>query len=421
MSSPVAQSAFDLGAALVRAREASLKLAAADRAALLQRVADALLDESDGILSANAKDVASARAAGVREALVDRLALTPARLEAIAEAVRQIAELSDPLGRELAGWRHPNTMSIRQVTVPFGVVGVIYESRPNVTVDAFALTFKAGSAAVLRGSADALASNRALVAAMRAALPVELRDALQLVDDPDRARVAELLEARGAVDLVVPRGGAGLIDHVVKHAKVPVIETGVGNCHLYVHEDADPAMALAILVDGKVRRPGVCNALETLLVHRAVAAEWLPEAAQALAEHSVTLHGCPATLALLAGREGLEAASEEDYATEYLGPHLAVRVVESLDAALEHVRRFGSQHSEAIVTRSAEAARRFQAEVDAAAVYVNASTRFTDGFEFGFGAELGISTQKLHARGPMGLRALVTTKYLIEGTGQTRG
>jgi len=421
MSSSVAHRPFDLGAALLRARAASWKLAECNRSALLQQVADALLNAAQEILEANASDVEGARAAGVRDALIDRLALSRDRLAAMAAAVRQIAELPDPLGRVLDGWQHPNGMSIRQITVPFGVVGVVYESRPNVTVDAFALTFKAGSAAVLRGSADALASNRALVRAMRAALPSELRDALQLIDDPDRARVSELLSARGAVDLVIPRGGAGLIEHVVSHAKVPVIETGVGNCHLYVHEDADPALALALLIDGKVRRPGVCNALESLLLHRGLAAAWLPHAAGALAEHGVTLHGCEATLALLHGREGVVAASEEDYATEYLGPHLAVRLVDGLDEALAHIRRFGSQHSEAIATASQQVARRFQTEVDAAAVYVNASTRFTDGFEFGFGAELGISTQKLHARGPMGLRALVTSKYLIEGDGQVRG
>jgi glutamate-5-semialdehyde dehydrogenase len=250
-------------------------------------------------------------------------------------------------------------------------------------------------------------------------------DALVLVDDPDRARVTELLQARGRVDLVVPRGGAGLIRHVVETARVPVIETGVGNCHLYVHDDADLDMALTLLLDGKVRRPGVCNALETLLVHAAVAGDWLPRVAAALGGHGVTLHVCPRAHAALAAAgmpaDGVVPATEEDWATEYLGPDLAVRVVDGVDAAIEHVLTHGTQHSEAIVTRSREVGRRFQTEVDAAVVYVNASTRFTDGFEFGFGAEIGISTQKLHARGPMGLRALVTMKYLVDGDGQARG
>jgi glutamate-5-semialdehyde dehydrogenase len=265
------------------------------------------------------------------------------------------------------------------------------------------------------------------VAAMRPALAAAgaPEDALVLVDDPDRARVTELLQARGRVDLVVPRGGAGLIRHVVETARVPVIETGVGNCHLYVHDDADPDMALRLLLDGKVRRPGVCNALETLLVHAARADDWLPRAAAALRGHGVTLHVCPRGRAALAAAGlpagGVVPATEEDWATEYLGPDLAIRVVDGLDAAIEHVLTFGTQHSEAIVTRSRQVGRRFQAEVDAAVVYVNASTRFTDGFEFGFGAEIGISTQKLHARGPMGLRALVTMKYLVDGDGQARG
>jgi glutamate-5-semialdehyde dehydrogenase len=415
---------YDLEGALARARVASRSLATLDRRAALRRVADALIASTPEVLAANADDVARARAAGTSEALVDRLALSEVRVRQIAEAVRQIADLPDPLGRVVAGWRLPNGLEVRQVTVPFGVIGMVYESRPNVTVDAFALAFKAGSAAVLRGSADALASNRALVAAMRAALaaagaPV---DALAFVDDPDRARVAELLRARGRVDLVIPRGGAGLIRHVVETAQVPVIETGVGNCHLYVHDDADLDVAEAILLDGKVRRPGVCNALETLLVHAGAAERFVPRAVAALHAAGVTVHGCASTSAL-AGADGDQVvpATEADWATEYLGPEIAMRVVDDLDAAIEHVRAFGSQHSEAIVTRSRDAGRRFQADVDAAVVYVNASTRFTDGFEFGFGAEIGISTQKLHARGPLGLAALVTTKHLVEGDGQVRG
>jgi len=420
--------AFDLDGALARARAASRRLAAVDRAAVLRRVAAALRRDEAPILAANAADVARARATGTPEPLVDRLALSSARLRGIADAVVAVASLPDPVGRVLEGWRLPNGLEVRAVTVPFGVIGMVYESRPNVTVDAFALAFMAGSAAVLRGSADALASNRSLVASMRAALTEadpRLADALALIDDADRGRVTELLQARGRVDLVIPRGGAGLIRHVVETARVPVIETGVGNCHLYLHDDGDPDMALAVLLDGKVRRPGVCNALETLLVHEATAAAWLPRAAAALREHGVTLHACDRSRAVLAAAgaplDGVVPATAADWDAEYLGPEIAVRVVDGLDTAIEHVHRHGSQHSEAIVTRSRAAARRFQAEVDAAAVYVNASTRFTDGFEFGFGAEIGISTQKLHARGPMGLRSLVTVKYLVDGDGQTRG
>ena len=417
---------FDLDGALARARVASRRLAATDRSGALRGVARDLRAEAPTVLAANAGDVAAARAAGTPEPLVDRLALDGPRLEAIAAAVEAVAALPDPVGRVLEGWRLPNGLEVRAVTVPFGVIGMIYESRPNVTVDAFALAFMAGSAAVLRGSADALASNRALVAAMRSALSAAgaPADALILIDDPDRARVTELLQARGRVDLVIPRGGAGLIRHVVENARVPVIETGVGNCHLYLHDDGDREMALALLLDGKVRRPGVCNALETLLLHRSAAAEWLPRAARALRDHGVTLHACERARAALGAagvEEGVFAATEEDWATEYLGPEIAVRVVDGVDDAIAHVLRYGSQHSEAIVTRSREVGRRFQAEVDAAVVYVNASTRFTDGFEFGFGAEIGISTQKLHARGPMGLRSLVTVKYLVDGDGQTRG
>lgn len=415
--------AYDLDGALERSRVASRRLPDLDRGRILHGVADALAAIPADVLAANADDVERARAAGTSDALVDRLALDAHRLAAIASAVRQVADLPDPLARVVAGWRLPNGLEVRQVTVPFGVVAMIYESRPNVTVDAFALCFKAGSAAVLRGSADALHTNRALVRVMHRALtdggaPTE---ALAFVDDADRARVTDLLHARGKVDLVIPRGGAGLIEHVVTHARVPVIETGVGNCHLYVHDDGDLDMAEAILVDGKVRRPGVCNALETLLVHVAAAERFLPRAVAALRGHGVTVHGCARTLAWVADRAGVVAATEDDWATEYLGPEIAVRVVDDLDVALDHVRRYGSQHSEAIVTASRAAARRFQAEVDAAVVYVNASTRFTDGFEFGFGAEIGVSTQKLHARGPMGLAALVTTRHLVEGHGQTRG
>ncbi len=415
-------SPFDLAACLARARVAARLVAAADREAGLEALADAIEAGADVVLAANRGDVERERQAGTATSLVDRLTLDERRLAGMAAAVRQVAALPDPVGRLVSGWTLANGLRVQQRTVPFGVIAMVYESRPNVTVDAAALALRAGSVAVLRGSANALASNRALVHAMRtglerAGLPP---DTVQLVDDPDRAQVTALLRARGQVDLVIPRGGAGLIEHVVRNAQVPVIETGVGNCHVYVHADADPAMASAIVLDAKVRRPGVCNAVETLLVDADMAPAWLPRMLADLHAHGVRLHGCEGTLAL-AGEVPVEPATEADWATEYLDFELAVRVVAGIDAALAHVARFGSGHSEAIVTRSLRAGRRFQDEVDAAAVYVNASTRFTDGFEFGFGAEIGISTQKLHARGPMGLAQLVTTKYVVDGSGQVRG
>ena len=413
---------FELADCLARARAAARALPTADREAGLLTLADALVADAASVLEANRGDVAREREAGTADALVDRLTLDEGRLAALADAVRAIAALPDPVGRLLSGWTLPNGLRVHQRTVPFGVIAMVYESRPNVTVDAATLALRAGSAAVLRGSANALASNRALVRAMRTGLAAAglPEDAVQLVDDPDRAQVTALLRARGQVDLVIPRGGAGLIEHVVRNAQVPVIETGVGNCHVYVHADADAAMARAIVMNAKVQRPGVCNAAETLLVHVDLAPSWLPATLAALHAQGVRLHGCERTRALSAVAP-VEAATEVDWATEYLDLELAVRVVDDLEAALEHVARYGSGHSEAIVTRSSSAARRFQDEVDAAAVYVNASTRFTDGFEFGFGAEIGISTQKLHARGPMGLAQLVTSKYVVDGSGQVRG
>jgi glutamate-5-semialdehyde dehydrogenase len=404
---------------LDRARRAQAALPEGPRREGLRSMAAALRADAEAILAANARDVAAEARRGTAASLVDRLTLDPGRLEAIASACEEVAALPDPVHRVLRGWRLDNGLEIRETTVPFGVIGMVYESRPNVTVDAAALAIAAGSAAVLRGSASALASNRALVTAMRrglenAGLPA---DAVQLIDSPDRAYVGELLSARGRVDLVIPRGGASLISHVVETAKVPVIETGVGVCHVYVHEDADLDAATEIAVDAKVRRPGVCNAAETLLVDAAVAEAFLPRAAARLRAAGVELRGCERAR----GLAEMRPAAESDWAEEYLDLILAVRVVDGLEEALAHVARYGSGHSEAIVTRSREAARRFQARVDAATVYVNASTRFTDGFVFGFGAEIGISTQKLHARGPMGLERLVTSKYLVDGDGQVRG
>jgi glutamate-5-semialdehyde dehydrogenase len=411
---------IDLDRLLARARGASRRLASVDRRGGLLAIADALEARAETILEANARDVEAERKRGTAASLVDRLTLDGTRLAGIATAVRQIADLPDPLGRVLDGWRLANGLEVRKVTVPFGVIGMIYESRPNVTVDGASLALKAGSAALLRGSSNALESNRALVEVMRealtgAGLPA---DALQLIDSPDRALVTELLSARGKVDLVIPRGGASLIAHVVENAKVPVIETGVGNCHVYVDAAADLEKARRIAFNAKVQRPGVCNAAETLLVHRAVAEAFLPGMLAELAQAGVELVGCPTARMLNAS---VGETHEADWAEEYLDLRLAVRVVDDLDEALEHIDRYGTRHSEAIVTEERRAAQRFQAEVDAAAVIVNASTRFTDGYEFGFGAEIGISTQKLHARGPMGLAEIVTYKYLVDGNGQIRG
>lgn len=408
----------DLSKSLDRAREAQAHLADGPRDAGLSRIAAALRDARDEILRANASDVAAERRRGTPEARIDRLQLDADRVEGIARACELVAALPDPLHRVRAGWRLDAGPDVREVTVPFGVIGIVYESRPNVTVDAASLALKAGSACVLRGSASALASNRALVDAMRrglaaAGLP---QDAVQLIDSPDRELVGRLLASRGQVDLVIPRGGAALIEYVTRTAQVPVIETGVGNCHVYVHQAADLDKALRIAHNAKVQRPGVCNAAETLLVDEVVAASFLPRLLPALQADGVEVRGCARTRALVDVAE----ATQEDWDEEFLDLVLAVRVVDGLEEALAHVARHGTGHSEAIVTQDRAAARRFQARVDAAAVYVNASTRFTDGFVFGFGAEIGISTQKLHARGPMGLAQLVTTKYLVDGDGEIR-
>lgn len=404
---------------LTEARDASRQLAAAERAAALEAIADALEADAAGLLAANALDVAAEEERGTPAALIDRLRLSEERLSGIAAAVREVAGLPDPAGRVLAGWRQPNGLEIRQVTVPFGVIGMIYESRPNVTVDAAALILKAGSAAVLRGSASALNSNRALVTTMQRALETSglPAAAIQFIDSPDRQLVTDLLSARGQIDLVVPRGGSSLIRHVVENARVPVIETGVGNCHIFVDSSADLSVATDIIRNAKLQRPGVCNAVETVLVHADVADRLLPQLLPGLEQSGVELRLDERALPF--ARSGVPA-SDSDWDEEYLDLILAVKVVDSLAEAIEHICRHGSGHSEAILTSDLAAAGRFQNEVDAAAVFVNASTRFTDGFEFGFGAELGISTQKLHARGPMGLDALVTSKYLVSGQGHSR-
>lgn len=414
----VTNSEINLDQLFVNARAASRKLNKANRNFALQAIAKALLVNKTEIITQNALDVINERNKGTAESLIDRLTLTEDRLEAISFSLEQITALPDPLNQILSGWRLENGLEVKKVTSPFGVIGMIYESRPNVTVDAAALALKAGSSAILRGSANALNSNRILVEVMREAISIANlpKDAIQLIDSTDRAYVTSLLEARGQVDLVIPRGGNNLINHVVENAKVPVIETGVGNCHVFVDASADLKKAKNIILNAKVQRPGVCNSAETLLVHQDVAANFIPEALTELAKH-VELVACDITRQYY---PQAKVATEGDWQTEYLDYKLAVKVVASLDEAIAHINHYGTMHSESIVTENIASAKNFQEEIDAAAVFINASTRFTDGFVFGFGAEIGISTQKLHARGPMGLAEMVTYKYLIDGDGQIR-
>ena len=411
-----------------RARAAGADLAVRTRAEkdrALHAIADALLAESPRIVAANAEDTARAREAGISAGIVDRLTLTADRIAAIAEALRKITTLADPVGEVVRGSNLPNGLELRQVRVPLGVVGIIYEARPNVTVDAAGLCLKSGNAVLLRGSSSARASNTALVETMREAL-AECglpRDAIQLVPGDTHDSVKELMQARGLVDVLIPRGGASLISSVVSGSTVPVIETGVGNCHVYVDADADLELAVELLIDSKAQRYSVCNAAETVLVHQDVAEAFVPRALAALKDAGVTVHGDERTAAYAAASENapdVVPATEEDFYTEYLSLDIAAAVVDSLDAAVAHIRKYSSNHTEAIITRSQAAARAFTARVDSAAVIVNASTRFTDGGEFGFGAEIGISNQKLHARGPMGLPELTSTKYIVIGDGQTK-
>ena len=403
-----------------RAKAAVRPLAAAFTAAkdaALHAAADLLLERAAEVLDANAVDVAQAERNSTTATVIDRLRLTPARVEAMAAGLRKVASLPDPVGEITDGWVRPNGLRIRRVRVPLGVVGIIYENRPNVTSDAAALCIKSGNVAFLRGSSGAIASNVAIANVLRegvakAGLP---EDAVVLVEDTSRESAVEFMRLRGVIDCLVPRGGPSLIASILEHATVPYVIDGDGNCHVYVDAAADLDMALDIIVNAKVQRPSVCNAAESLLVHEAVAAAFLPRAAAAL--DGVELVGDAAARALVPMAE----ATDDDYASEFLALKLAVRVVPSLDAAIDHISRYGTGHSEAIVTNDRLAADRFTSEVDAAAVLVNASTRFVDGEEFGFGAEIGISTQKLHARGPMGLRELTTLKYVVEGDGQIRG
>ncbi|MCF6474245.1 glutamate-5-semialdehyde dehydrogenase [Nonomuraea sp. MG754425] len=404
------------------AREAAAELAPLPRAPkdrALRAVADALVAHAAQIVTANAEDVERARAQGTSEAMIDRLRLDEARVGAIAEAVRQVADLPDPVGEVIRGGTLPNGLELRQLRVPLGVIGIIYEGRPNVTVDAAALCLKSGNAVLLRGSSSAYSSNTALVRIMQDALAATEvpPGAVQLVPGQTRDSVKELMRARGLVDVLIPRGGASLINSVVEESTVPVIETGVGNCHVYVDAEADVELAVQILVNAKAQRPSVCNAAETFLVHADVADAFVPKALQALREAGVTVHGDER----IAGYgPGVVPVTDDDFYAEYLSLDIAAAVVGSLEEAVAHIRRYGSAHTDAIVTRSQQAARRFVALVDSAAVAVNASTRFTDGSEFGFGAEIGISTQKLHARGPMGLPELTSTKWVYTGEGHLR-
>lgn len=381
--------------------------------------AEALLASGKAILAANAADVAAAQAAGVKGAFIDRLRLTQARLEDMAEGLRQVAKLDDPVGEVLSMKTLDNGLIIGQKRVPLGVIGIIFEARPNVAADAFGLCLKAGSAVILRGGKEAFGTNQAIVAALREALAKEglPEDCVQMVPDISRETANEMMRLDGYLDVLIPRGGAGLIRSVAENSTVPVIRTGVGNCHIFVDETADLEKAARIILNAKTQRPGVCNACESLLVHERIAEAFLPAVGAALREKQVEIRGDEQTLALV---DGAVPAADEDWATEYEDLILSTRVVRNIEEAVAHIRQYGTGHSEAIVTEDYTNAQRFLNEVDAAAVYVNASTRFTDGGQFGFGAEIGISTQKLHARGPMGLKELTTTKYIIYGNGQVR-
>jgi len=414
---------FDLTALARRGQSSAKKLATlstVEKNKALTAIADGLRANVQSILTANQIDLAHADENGISKAMQDRLRLTAQRIEDIALAVEEIIQLDDPVGKVDRGFTRPNGLEIVQKRVPFGVIGVIYESRPNVTVDTAALCLKSGNAVILRGGKEAYHSNLALVTCMREALEQSgfNPDMILFVEDTSREVSRQLMRLNGYVDLLIPRGGAGLIASVVENATVPVIETGSGNCHLYVEKTADLEMAVNILENGKCSRPSVCNALETLLVDWEIAEAFLPKAKKALDAHQVEWRGCDKTQAILG--DGVLPASQKDYETEYNDYILAVKIVDGIDDAISHINQYSTRHSDCIVTKSLDFSRKFTREVDSAAVYVNASTRFTDGGEFGFGAEVGISTQKLHVRGPMGLEHLTTYKYLIIGSGQIR-
>ena len=408
-----------------RARAAQFKLSVLsteDKNKGLKAVADKLCEKASDIIEKNKIDVENAKANGVSDALVDRLSLDEKRIAAMAEGLLQIIDLKDPIGEEICEFDRPNGLNIKKVKVPMGVIGIIYESRPNVTVDAFGLCFKSGNVSILRGGKDAINSNMAIISVIREALlSVSLpEDAVILIDNTDRAIATEFMKLNKYVDLLIPRGGAGLIRSVVENATIPVIETGTGNCHVFVDETADIDMAVNIIINAKTQRMGVCNACESLLVHEAIADKAVPAIYEALTGKSVEIRAGEKAFTICPTLD-MKHATEEDYATEFLGPIISLQIVSSVDEAIEHVNKYTTHHSECIVTKNNENAEKFLNEIDAACVYVNASTRFTDGFEFGFGAEIGISTQKLHARGPMGLDELTSYKYKIHGNGQVRG
>ena len=384
----------------------------------LELIAKALTENAEYILAENVKDLENAERNGVPKTMMDRLMLSEARIASISSAIREVIALKDPVGNGSVTER-PNGLRIMKVGVPLGVVGIIYEARPNVTADAAALCLKSGNGAVLRGGKEALNTNRAIVSVIKKALSESeiSPDVVQLIDDPSRESTNALMNMKGLIDVLIPRGGKGLIRAVTDNASVPVIETGAGNCHIYIDSSADIEKSVSVAVNAKASRPSVCNAVETMLVHSAVAGEFLPKFASATEKYSLDIRGCERTRAILGG---IKEATDEDYETEYNDYIIAVKVVDTIDEAIEHISRYSTGHSEAIMTEDVRNARYFCQRIDAAAVYVNASTRFTDGGEFGFGAEIGISTQKLHARGPMGLAELTTVKYIVEGDGQVR-
>ena len=400
-----------------KAKEASYilgNLSSKDKNDALYAMADSLIKNSEVIIEANKKDLEASRAKGTSESMLDRLALNAARIEGMANGLRQVASLEDPVGEVLGMWTRPNGLQIGKKRVPMGVIGIIYEARPNVTSDAAGLCFKSGNAVILRGGSEAINSNKAVTTALREGL---VEDAVQLVEDTSREVATEMMKLNDYIDVLIPRGGAGLIKAVVNNATVPVIETGTGNCHIYVDEDCDFEMAKNIIINAKTSRPSVCNAAEKLLINEKVAGKFMPIIFEALREKNVEIRGDESLKAL---DDSVILASEEEWYNEYLDYTIGVKIVTDINEAINHINKFGSGHSEAIVTKSYEASQTFLQKVNAAAVYVNASTRFTDGEEFGFGAEIGISTQKLHARGPMGLKELTTVKYIIFGNGQIR-
>lgn len=400
------------------AAETMAQMTTSQKDGALKRISAQLLKEQDFILAENNKDIEAGIKGGMNESLVDRLKLDGARIADMASALLQLTELQDPIGEKLEEWERPNGLKMEKIRVPLGVIGMIYEARPNVTVDASSLCLKTGNAVVLRGSSTAIHSNKALVKVIHNALEGSglPKEAVQLVEDTSRETAAQMFKLNDYLDVLIPRGGAKLIQTVVANATVPVLETGAGNCHVFIDESADPSMAIRIALNAKVQRPSVCNSCETILVHEAWAGRHLEELVLALQENGVQIHGDKAVQQW----GGVVPATEEDWGTEYLALEAAVKVVDSVDEAIGHINSYGTKHSEAIISEDAESIERFFNRVDAAAVYHNASTRFTDGFEFGFGAEIGISTQKLHARGPMGLPALTSTKYLVHGNGQIK-